>query len=397
MIANREQCSDKDKTVCDVNEFSRVRYVHGMLLDDKDFQSEQQYHVSKRKFLNRMLHGSGVVCGLAIKGNKDGQSIEVTPGLALDCAGNEIWVSHSAKIDLTSILPPKKAKGESECEEPLEEKPNTYYIGIRYNERATNPVAIYLPSGGCDERTCENSRYREGYCIEAVECCPQKPFPGLLDDLRRRETDAKSDSKEPAVPAAAQPTRPEATCGHCTDEKFTGRKLEGKKLEDCLTLERFCEQPVPCPQCCSCDKPCHVVLGKITVDEDLRLQTICNNDCRRYVFTAHLFQGMIMRIVGETEEHLASSLVYNPVRAVCELLNQFLIRETKFKIPKDWIEESEVSKVDELRDRVDTMEKAQAEWRKSVEATQSELKKSVEEATVSTPPIPPPPPKKPTK
>ena len=42
-----------------------------------------------------MLHGSGVVCGLDIKGKKDGQWIEISSGLALDCSGNEIWVPKS--------------------------------------------------------------------------------------------------------------------------------------------------------------------------------------------------------------------------------------------------------------------------------------------------------------
>ena len=76
MSANTDKCADKDKTFCDYNEFRRLRYFHGMLLDDKDFQAEQQYHAGKRRLLNRMLHGSGVVCGLDIKGKKDGQWIE---------------------------------------------------------------------------------------------------------------------------------------------------------------------------------------------------------------------------------------------------------------------------------------------------------------------------------
>ena len=419
MIANREQCTDGDKTFCEVNEFSRMRYAHGMLLDDKDFQSEQQYHVSKRKFLNRMLHGAGVVCGLAMKGNKDGQSIEVTPGLALDCAGNEIWVSQPVKVDLTSILPPRNARGESECAEPVTAKPDTYYIGIRYDEKATNPVAIYLPSGGCDERTCENSRYREGFCIEVTECCVEKPFKGLLSSqIELLNADSSGDNQNALAPSPAQPTRPEATCGHCTDNDLTG-----KKLDVCQELEKFCEQPVPCPHCCSCDKPCHVVLGKITVNEDLRLQTVCNNDCRRYVFTANLFQSLIVGLVGEDQEHITSSLLYNPVKAVCELLTELLkqYKQTDTRIPQDLneitqavrarvetaqsaqvaevqkrLDVMEKSQVDfqksadvaEVQKRLDVMEKSQVEFQKSVTDTHAELQKSLEDVAAASPPPP---------
>ena len=161
MIANKEKCADKESGVCDYNEYQRLRYFHGMLLDDKDFQAEQAYHIRKRRFLNRMLHGWGVVCGLELKGNKGDRSIDVTSGMALDCCGNEIWVPHTKPIDLMSLLPDQdKGKNEGECLEQPDGKPRSYYIGVRYYERPSSPVSVYLPSGSCEERTCENSSPR---------------------------------------------------------------------------------------------------------------------------------------------------------------------------------------------------------------------------------------------
>jgi hypothetical protein len=181
MSANTEKCADKDKTVCDYNEFRRLRYFHGMLLDDKDFQAEQQYHSGKRRLLNRMLHGSGVVCGLDLKGKQDGRWIEISAGLALDCSGNEIYVPKKQRIDLASLLPPKDRPKSADCiEVEDDDDTKTYYIGIRYEEKPTNPVSVYLPSGSCEEKTCENSRYKEGFCIEVVDCCPEKYSPGLF-------------------------------------------------------------------------------------------------------------------------------------------------------------------------------------------------------------------------
>lgn len=324
---NREKCADKDKSVCDYNEFRRLRYFHGMLLDDKDFSSEQEYHNNKRRFINRMLHGSGVVCGLDLNGKKEGRWIEVTSGLALDCAGNEIWVPRTTRIDLASLLPPKdKGKNQPECEEEDETPPNTYYIGIRYEEKPTNPVSVYLPSGSCEERTCENSRYKEGYCVEIVQCCPEKYDDGLLKGF----CECTEDSEEPEE--GDMPL-----CPNCDG-------LEGKKLCQCLRLEEFCEQSVPCPECGSCDKPCFVVLGQITVDEDCRLVSVCINECRRYVLTGRMLQHMILGVFAGAEDFFyvktnngdislpdIGELAHNPIKALCWLLRYRLIEGGSFE------------------------------------------------------------------
>jgi len=331
MSANKEKCADQDKSVCDYNEFRRLHYFHGMLLDDKDFGAEQQYHVNKRRFLNRMLHGSGVVCGLELNGKKGGQWIEVTSGLALDCSGNEIWVPGNTRIDLASLLPPKeKGRNRPECEEEVPGKPNTYYVGIRYHERPSNPVSVYMTAGSCDERSCENSRYKEGYCVEIVECCAEK-YPswyGLLKGFCECTEDFKKPEKEEDLPL----------CPSC-------QGLEGKELCQCLRLEKFCERSVPCPECGSCERPCAVVLGQITVDEDGRLKSACINECRRYVLTGRTLQHMLLGVlvgavgnpdvkddyffmkVGDREVPLPNpaELAHNPIKALCWLLRYGLV------------------------------------------------------------------------
>lgn len=320
MSANTDKCADKDKAVCDYNEFRRLRYFHGMLLDDKDFQAEQQYHAGKRRLLNRMLHGSGVVCGLDLKGKKDGRWIEITSGLALDCSGNEIWVPKKQHIDLSSLLPPKDKPKSAECkEEDNDGEIKTYYIGIRYEEKPTNPVSVYLPSGSCEEKTCENSRYKEGFCIEIVDCCPEKYPPGLLKSFCECEKgDQPDDSKQ--------------LCGDCGEmpEGGEGREDDLEAWCKCVRLEEWCEKSVECSECCSCDKPCYVVLGQIKVDKDCRLQAVCINECRRYVLTGRLVQHMLLGVFGGAEELLyadvngqevpipeVGELVNNPIKALC--------------------------------------------------------------------------------
>ena len=332
MSANTDKCAEKDKTVCDYNEFRRLRYFHGMLLDDKDFQAEQQYHAGKRRLLNRMLHGSGVVCGLDLKGKKDGRWIEITSGLALDCSGNEIWVPKKQHIDLSSLLPPKDKPKNAECkEEDNDGDIKTYYIGIRYEEKPTNPVSVYLPSGSCEEKTCENSRYKEGFCIEIVDCCPEKYSPGLLSTFCECEKgDQPDDSKQ--------------LCGDCGEMPQGDSQLEMQAWCKCVRLEEWCEKSVECSECCSCDKPCYVVLGQIKVDQDCRLQAVCMNECRRYVLTGRMVQHLLLGVFAGTEELLyadvngrevaipdVGELVNNPIKALCWALRHLVVDGGEFK------------------------------------------------------------------
>ena len=50
---------------------------------------EQRYHCSKRALLNRLLHGSGVVCGLGVTAS-DESTLMIESGAALDYQGREI-------------------------------------------------------------------------------------------------------------------------------------------------------------------------------------------------------------------------------------------------------------------------------------------------------------------
>lgn len=333
MSANTEKCADKDKTVCDYNEFRRLRYFHGMLLDDKDFQAEQQYHSGKRRLLNRMLHGSGVVCGLDLKGKQDGRYIEIGSGLALDCSGNEIYVPKKQHIDLASLLPPKDRPKNADCLEVdnTDDVLKTYYIGIRYEEKPANPVSVYLPSGSCEEKTCENSRYKEGFCIEVVDCCPEKYSPGLFSQFCE-------------CGDGDQPDEAGDLCGQCGDKPDPAQQDKMEEWCKCMRLEEFCENSPECAECCSCDKPCYVVLGQIQVDQDCRLQSVCINECRRYVLTGRLVQRILLKLFAGAEDFFFAQkdndpekifvpdfgeLINNPIKGLCWVLQNALLEGRK--------------------------------------------------------------------
>jgi hypothetical protein len=331
MSATTEKCSDNDKTFCEYNEFRRLRYFHGMLLDDKDFRAEQQYHAGKRRFLNRMLHGSGVVCGLELKSEKGKRWIKVTSGLALDCSGNEIWVSEDKKIDLCTLLPPKK-KDQGECKEDPPED-NTYYIGIRYDEKPTSPVSVYLPSGNCEEKTCENSRWKEGYCVEIVACCKDDDPPGLIQKYCKcGDTEYTGDFQDLCGHRSPPPSNQMTSPTGISKKTAASTSTEPAKPKcKCMTIEEFCEQSIPCAECCSCDKPCFVVLGKIKISEDCVVEQLCMNECRKYVLTGPMIQNLLLRVFAGAQDNFKmtvdgkkvdlpesiSEYVYNPIKALC--------------------------------------------------------------------------------
>jgi hypothetical protein len=115
----------------------RPRFFPGRLLTSEDLAQEQTYVREKRKLHNRALHGFGVVSGLKVSNQSGG--VVISPGIALDCEGNEIV------IDAPQSLSPQSQSG------------NGVYLTIRFEEKSTDPVPT--ASG------TEASTIREGFEI----------------------------------------------------------------------------------------------------------------------------------------------------------------------------------------------------------------------------------------
>jgi hypothetical protein len=80
---------------------TRPHYFRGQLLLEDDFIAEQNYHGAARCRHTLNLHGWGVVRGLAVTAAGD-TSISVSPGFAVDGAGQEIELRDAAVLDLSS-------------------------------------------------------------------------------------------------------------------------------------------------------------------------------------------------------------------------------------------------------------------------------------------------------
>ena len=82
--------------------FERNRYYPGKMLTSADFQAEQTYFNNKRRFINNLMYGAGVVCGCGVF-SLDDLSLLVESGVAIDGLGREIVMESSVVKKLSYI------------------------------------------------------------------------------------------------------------------------------------------------------------------------------------------------------------------------------------------------------------------------------------------------------
>lgn len=156
----------EDKKRCgisDVPYFERNNYFYGKLMTERDFFAEQRYFNEKRRLINRMILGWGVVCGLdVVTVENDPTKVLVKPGLAIDCSGREILVCEEQEVRLM----PR----ESECDKEQSEKregERDLVICLQFHECKTEPVPM-LPVA-CDQKNkCEFNRIRDSFRISVI-------------------------------------------------------------------------------------------------------------------------------------------------------------------------------------------------------------------------------------
>ena len=299
----------KTKTDCKTKDLShydsltRTKFFHGMLLTDEHLRAEQTYHRESLKRLNRHLWGAGIVCGLEVTKPTTGLCIKVQPGLALDCDGNVIDVCKCITIDLSDLC--KKAYPDG-CA-PEDAATIAKYLVVRYREIPADPQLVLTPDDDCtpagDGTKCEASKYREGFCLEFRDQCPdcvpcgeeeKEGSDGLLPTLVRL---AKSRAYDVADP-----------------------------LEK---LKPNCMKSPPCPDC-HCDDSA-VGLAKLVIDCANNTVKVECDECRHYVWSPRLLRWLICGLFANVDklpkeatglnEYLpkASALVRNPLETAWDV------------------------------------------------------------------------------
>jgi hypothetical protein len=127
----------------------RPRFFSGRLLTADDFTEEQQYHLAKHRHHLQTLHGSGIVNGLHVTAETDGERITIQPGMAIDGSGREIHLAE----EVTLIVP-------SATQSPA-------WIMVEYAERIVDPVPVAA------DGSMEGSRIEEG-CDVVIAGVPRE-------------------------------------------------------------------------------------------------------------------------------------------------------------------------------------------------------------------------------
>jgi hypothetical protein len=147
----------------------RNRYFTGKSMTARDFTDEQRYFLDRHRTHNRLLHGWGVVCGLAVKYHHlpDCQErwVVVRKGIAIDCCGRELILPDDRAVRLDQASP-----GAKDWRPP----PGGLLVALEYEEQQVEPMPVLYHEGACDPTRSEASRVREVAKIRVVPFDPEK-------------------------------------------------------------------------------------------------------------------------------------------------------------------------------------------------------------------------------
>ncbi len=276
MTKTKDGC--KTTGLCHYDSATRTKFFHGMLLTDDHLSSEQTYHREALKRINRYLWGSGIVCGLEV--DSKGLCVQVHPGAALDCHGNFIEVCKCITIDFWEDC---KKKYPEACV-PMDAKPFTKYLVLRYAEIPADPQPVLSSSEDCPsdggQTKCQASKVREGFCLELVDSCP--PVKACPDD------------KEGPLAAYL------SILQKSLDEKEAREEMQ-KIAPDCMKLSPPCPA-CDCDDCGGCDE-CDICLAKLEIDcVNKTVKVYC--DCRRYIWSPRMLQWLVCAVLARFDRHI---------------------------------------------------------------------------------------------
>lgn len=145
--------------------FERNKYFYGKLLSVDDFDSEQRYMNDKRRIINRLIHGTGVVCGMNVV-LVDDITISVENGFALDFSGREIVIEQPVTKKLSLI------DGFNDYTEQ-DEANNNLYLCIEYDEKEKDVVHSIAGAKASSGSNAEYNKYAEGYHLYLTKAEPE--------------------------------------------------------------------------------------------------------------------------------------------------------------------------------------------------------------------------------
>ncbi len=227
----------------------RNYFFYGKLMDVTQFEKEQRYVNEKRSLLNRLVLGSGVVCGLNVVIDPDLEGrILILPGVAIDSSGKEIVIPEGLPIDPHQLTDEQGQPGGKPIDSGIVE------ICLVYNEIKTDPVPVLVPDCDRTDNNCAHSTIRERFSILVRHAEGDPPAPpscrlgglplplnGALHELIcQRISEPCSETEKETCVSLARVRLPldDKSIDPCTSRKLIYRNALLSELSLCL-LERI--------------------------------------------------------------------------------------------------------------------------------------------------------------
>ena len=251
----KTNCCGGTTTTCDSTIAELPRYYPRQLITPDDLTLEQNYFRDRMRRHNRLLHGWGVVCGALVcpvsTTNTDGSVtfkpwlVKVKEGYILGPYGDEIILDCCRTVDLRTsgcsgvTGEPCVDAPDPWCSQVFTPPSTThcFYIAVKYKQCMMRPVRVQPLGCGCDDASCEYSRWHDGYEIGVLQTCP------LCNAC-----DPKVNDPLPKAPPLSLISGPDPDCPDCSCGPW-------------------------------------VCLAKVTINDDGSIAQIDNCSCRRLVIS----------------------------------------------------------------------------------------------------------------
>lgn len=166
-----------------VDPYKRVQYSQGLVLGVEEFDQEQAYLMERDRQHQRLLHGYGTVCGLALSTRTPvlGEpEIVVSAGAAVAPSGETIRVPAAQCAPLNDWL----ERHEEELRSFFGSPPSTVVLEVRLCARSCSTDAVPIPGGPCrsQQDAMKASRWADDFELSLVPIDPMaSPPPALAD------------------------------------------------------------------------------------------------------------------------------------------------------------------------------------------------------------------------
>jgi hypothetical protein len=170
----------------------RPRFFNGMFITREDLETELRYFRVKNK-LERKTIGQGVVWGLGV--GRDGRSIVVKPGYAIDCCGNDLTVTSNYSVDQQTLL-----SDPAICN-LLNQGQQRFNLLLEYVECPEQPRPVHGDPCVGSASACEMSRVRETVRLRLVpprDYKPNGPITKFLNTIAPTNAGGSNNTSSPS-------------------------------------------------------------------------------------------------------------------------------------------------------------------------------------------------------